>query len=57
MYTLKNGRAVFNTKGNSYRLIVKFNYEKQWAFIRFIGTHADPAGRTGGYDKIDADTI
>lgn len=47
---LKNGRVVFNSKGNSYRLVVKFNYEKQWAFIRFIGTHAE-------YDKIDADTI
>ncbi len=47
---LKNGRVVFNIKGNYYRLIVKFNYEKQWAFIRFIGTHAE-------YDKIDADTI
>jgi mRNA interferase HigB len=47
---LKNGRAVFNIKGNSYRLVVKFNYEKQWAFIRFIGTHSH-------YDKIDANNI
>ena len=47
---LKNGRIVFNIKGISYRLIVKFNFEKQWAFIRFIGTHAE-------YDKIDANTI
>jgi mRNA interferase HigB len=47
---LKNGRVVFNIKGNSYRLIVKFNFEKQWAFIRFIGTHTE-------YDKIDADNI
>ncbi len=47
---LKFGRIVFNIKGNSYRLIVKFNFEKQWAFIRFIGTHSE-------YDKIDADTI
>ena len=47
---LKDSRAVFNIKGNSYRLVVKFNYEKQWAFIRFIGTHAE-------YDKINADTI
>ena len=47
---LKNNRVVFNIKGNSYRLIVKFNYIKQWAFIRFIGTHAE-------YDKIDADNI
>jgi len=47
---LKNGRVVFNIKGNSYRLIVKFNFEKQWAFIRFMGTHAE-------YNNIDANTI
>lgn len=47
---LKEGRVVFNIKGNSYRLIVKFNYEKQWAFIRFVGTHAE-------YDKINAQII
>ena len=47
---LKDNRVVFNIKGNSYRLIVKFNYERQWAFIRFLGTHAE-------YDKINADTI
>lgn len=47
---LKNSRIVFNIKGNAYRLIVKFNFEKQWLFIRFIGTHAE-------YDEIDADNI
>ena len=47
---LGNSRVVFNIKGNSYRLTVKFNYERQWAFIKFIGTHAE-------YDKINADTI
>ncbi len=47
---LHDNRIVFNIKGNSYRLIVKFNYQRQWAFIRFIGTHAE-------YDKIDATTI
>ena len=47
---LKDSRVVFNVKGNSYRLVVKFNYERQWAFIRFIGTHAE-------YDRIDADKI
>ena len=47
---LKNGRIIFNIKGNSYRLVVKFNFEKQWAFIRFIGTHSE-------YGKIDADKI
>lgn len=47
---LKNNRIVFNIKGNDYRLIAKFNFEKQWIFIRFIGTHQE-------YDKIDANTI
>lgn len=47
---LKKGRVVFNIKRNSFRLIVKFNYEKQWAFICFVGTHEE-------YDKIDANTI
>ncbi|MBD2752844.1 type II toxin-antitoxin system HigB family toxin [Spirosoma validum] len=43
-------RVVFNIKGNDYRLIVKFNYQRQWAFIRFVGTHAE-------YDKVDAETV
>ena len=47
---LKEGRVVFNIKGNDYRLVVKFNYEKQWIFIRFIGTHKE-------YDKIDVETV
>lgn len=47
---LKDSRIVFNIKGNSYRLVVKFNFEKQWVFIRFIGTHA-------AYNTIDADII
>ena len=47
---LKDSRIVFNIRGNHYRLIAKFNFQKQWVFIRFIGTHAE-------YDQIDADTI
>ena len=47
---LKDSRVDFNIKGNSYRLVTKFNFEKQWIFIRFIGTHAE-------YDIIDANTI
>ena len=47
---LKESRIVFNIKGNSYRLVAKINFEKQWIFIRFIGTHRE-------YDKIDADII
>ena len=47
---LKDSRIVFNIKGNSYRLIVKFNFDHQLAFVRFIGTHSE-------YDKIDANNI
>ena len=47
---LKNNRIVYNIKGNTYRLIVKFNFEYQICWIRCIGTHSE-------YDKIDANTI
>ena len=47
---LKDNRIVYNIKGNNYRLIVKFNFEYQICWIRFIGTHAE-------YDKIDANNI
>lgn len=47
---LKDGRIVFNIRGNSYRLIVKFNFEHQIAFIRFVGTHSE-------YNQIDANSI
>ena len=47
---LKDSRVVFNIKGNSNRLVAKFYFQKQWIFIRFIGTHSE-------YDKIDANTI
>lgn len=47
---LKSGRVVFNICGNKYRLIVDINYDRQWVFIRFIGTHDE-------YDKTDADKV
>jgi mRNA interferase HigB len=47
---IAGNRVVFNIKGNEYRLVVKFNYQRQWAFIRFIGTHQE-------YNKIDSTTI
>lgn len=47
---IAGNRVVFNIKGNDYRLIVKFNYQRQWPFIRFVETHAD-------YDRVDAVSI
>ncbi len=47
---LKDSRVVFNIKGNSYRLVAKFNFEKKWIFIRFIGTHSE-------YERINANEI
>jgi len=39
------GRIVFNICRNKYRLIVKFEYERKFAFVRFIGNHKS-------YDKL-----
>ena len=47
---LLDNRVVFNIKGNTYRLIVKFNFDYQMIWIRFIGTHSE-------YDKINANKI
>ena len=47
---LKSKRVVFDICGSKYRLIVDINYQRQWVFIRFIGTHKE-------YNKIDADKI
>ncbi|MBY0431997.1 MAG: type II toxin-antitoxin system HigB family toxin [Rhodospirillales bacterium] len=47
---LKNGRVVFNIKGNSYRLVCQINYLAGTVEIRFFGSHAD-------YDSINAETV
>lgn len=47
---LKNRRAVFNIKGNDYRLVASVAYHYQAVYVKFIGTHAE-------YDLIDAETI
>lgn len=44
--TVGNGRIVFNICRNKYRLIVKYEYSKKIAFVRFIGTHKE-------YDAIN----
>lgn len=43
-------RVVFNLKGNSYRLVVAVDYERQIIFIKWIGTHT-------AYDKLDVKTV
>jgi mRNA interferase HigB len=43
-------RVVFDICGNSYRLVVQFNYPTGVARVRFAGTHAE-------YDKIDVRMI
>lgn len=40
----------FEIAGGNYRLIAAFDFRRQIAFVKFLGTHAE-------YDKIDALTI
>jgi mRNA interferase HigB len=47
---LKGGRAVFNIKGNDYRLIAALQYQAGVLVIRFFGSHAE-------YDRIDAEMV
>lgn len=34
--TIKNNRAVFKINENDFRVITAINYQKGWAFIKFI---------------------
>ena len=43
-------RVVFNIKGNDYRLVAGFNFDFQFCYIKFVGTHRE-------YDDIDVKTI
>ena len=47
---LRAGRAVFNVKGNDYRLVAALQYRAGALAIRFFGTHSE-------YDRIDAETV
>jgi mRNA interferase HigB len=47
---IPNNRAVFNIRGNKYRIVVEVNYQKKLELLRWIGTHAE-------YDRIDATTV
>lgn len=48
-FVAKN-RAVFDIKGNDYRLIGEINYRRQAVYIRFLGTHNE-------YNKVDASVV
>ena len=43
-------RVVFGVKGNDYRAIVAFDFQRKAAFIKFVGSHSE-------YDKANALTI
>ncbi len=43
-------RARFEIAGGDFRLIIAFNFRRGWAFVKFIGTHAE-------YDRINAVTV
>jgi len=45
-----DGVAIFNIKGNDYRLIVHIKYKWQVIFILWIGTHTE-------YDRLTKDQI
>lgn len=47
---ISSKRAVFNIKGNDFRLIVHIEYRLKIVFIVWFGTHEE-------YDKIDARTV
>jgi len=47
---IKGSRAVFNIKGNDYRLVVKINYPYRMLYVRFVCTHAE-------YDEIDVEEV
>jgi mRNA interferase HigB len=47
---LNRDRVRFEVAGGNYRLVATFDFHRQIAFVKFIGTHAE-------YDKIDALTV
>jgi mRNA interferase HigB len=47
---LNRERVRFEVAGGNYRLVAAFDFRRQIAFVKFIGTHTD-------YDRIDALTV
>ena len=44
---LNRERASFEVAGGNYRLVAAFDFRRQIAFVKLIGTHPE-------YDRIDA---
>ncbi len=47
---LNRERVRFEVAGGNYRLVASFDFRRQIAFVKFLGTHAE-------YDRIDALTV
>jgi mRNA interferase HigB len=47
---LNRERVRFEVAGGNYRLVVAFDFRRQVAFVKFIGTHSE-------YDRIDPLTV
>jgi mRNA interferase HigB len=47
---LNRERVRFEIAGGNYRLVAAFNFRRQIAFVKFVGTHAE-------YDRVDALTV
>lgn len=48
--TVSASRIRYEIAGGDHRLIVAFNFDRQIAFVKFVGSHAE-------YDRIDAQTV
>jgi mRNA interferase HigB len=44
---LNKERVRFEVAGGNYRLIAAFDFRRQIAFVKFVGTHSE-------YDRVDA---
>jgi mRNA interferase HigB len=47
---LNRERVRFEVAGGNYRLVIAFDFCRQVAFVKFIGTHSE-------YDRIDPLTV
>jgi len=47
---IADNRVVFNIKGNTYRLVLRVNFEYKSMLIKWFGTHKE-------YDKINVEKV